>query len=523
MYLLPKLLPEEILIYLRKSRTDDPVLTVEEVLSKHEQMLDEWAERNLPDGTGKIPEVNRFREVASGETIDSRPAIKEMLRKIEAPQYKALLIVEPQRLSRGDLEDIGRLIKLLRYSNTIVITPVYSYDIRDERDRDAFERELKRGNEFLEYQKRIMWNGRVLSVENGNYLGTKAPYGYNRVKVKEGKRYCYTLEPNKDEAPFVPIVFEMYNEGFGAARIASRLDALGAPLRNKGKHWSPASIRNILNNEHYIGLVRWNYRKSVKIVKDGEVVSQRPRSEEYMLRKGKQVPLVDDELFKAVQEKLGNIPRNPKAYNLSNPLAGLVRCQCGRSMTMRGYKHPDGTPRCATRLVCTDQRNCGTCSCVADDVLDVVVGVLRDAVADFEVKLQNGSDDSAAQHALLLSRLEERLAEIEEREVAQWDKYTREGMPKPIFDRLNEELLAEKAEVSQELCRARATIPEPINFQERRVTFKAALAAMEDPDAPIKEKNELLKECIERITYSRPRGKSKHDAAPFTLDIQLRI
>ena len=39
--------PEEVLDYLRKSRADDPDLTVEEVLSKHETILDEWAQKNL--------------------------------------------------------------------------------------------------------------------------------------------------------------------------------------------------------------------------------------------------------------------------------------------------------------------------------------------------------------------------------------------------------------------------------------------------------------------------------------------
>ncbi|MBR5878311.1 MAG: recombinase family protein, partial [Akkermansia sp.] len=200
MWQIPPLSPDEIIMYLRKSRTDDPLLSVEEVLSKHEQMLDEWVERNLP-GIGRVPESNRFREIVSGETLESRPQVKEVLHRVESPHAKAVLIVEPQRLSRGDLEDIGRLVKLLRYSNTLVFTLQYNYDLRDERDRDNFERELKRGNEFLEYQKRIMGNGRLLAVENGWFIGNKAPYGYDRVSVKEGKKTCYTLSPNPDQAP----------------------------------------------------------------------------------------------------------------------------------------------------------------------------------------------------------------------------------------------------------------------------------------------------------------------------------
>ena len=145
--------PDEIIVYLRKSRADDPLLSVEEVLAKHEAILDEWVERNL---SSPIAETNKFREVVSGETIADRPEIQKVLKLIESPKIKAILTVEVQRLSRGDLEDAGRLIKLLRYTNTLVITPTKTYDLIDEYDRDAFERELKRGNEFLEYQKKTL-------------------------------------------------------------------------------------------------------------------------------------------------------------------------------------------------------------------------------------------------------------------------------------------------------------------------------------------------------------------------------
>ena len=140
---IPELLisPDELLLYLRKSRSDDPLLSVEEVLSKHETMLDEWCIRNMG---GKVPEENKFREIVSGETIEDRPEIKKVLSLIESPKYKAIIVVEVQRLSRGDLEDAGRLIKLLRYTSTKVITPTKTYDLNEEYDRDFFERELKR-------------------------------------------------------------------------------------------------------------------------------------------------------------------------------------------------------------------------------------------------------------------------------------------------------------------------------------------------------------------------------------------
>ena len=57
------------LLYLRKSRQDDPTETVEEVLAKHEAQLQEWAERELG---ARIPEENIYREIVSGESIDAR-------------------------------------------------------------------------------------------------------------------------------------------------------------------------------------------------------------------------------------------------------------------------------------------------------------------------------------------------------------------------------------------------------------------------------------------------------------------
>lgn len=541
MYILPKLLPEDILIYLRKSRTDDPALTVAEVLEKHEQRLDEWAAHNLPEGVGRIPEANRFREVASGETIESRPAIRALLRELESPKYKALLIVEPQRLSRGDLEDIGRIIKILRYSNTIVITPVYSYDMRDERDRDAFERELKRGNEFLEYQKRIMSAGRNQAAENGSYLGSKPPYGYRKTRIKEGKRYCYTLEPDPAEAQYVPIIFDLYNRGYGASRIAQHLDELGAPTRTGRKHWSEPSIRSILHNVHYAGLICWNWRKAVKTIKDGEVVTKRPLANDRIVVKGKHVPLVDDELFNAVREKLGSTPRNTKAHNLTNPLAGLLFCTCGSAMTRRTYKDRNGRERCEPRYLCNNQIHCKQGSCVTTDILDAVANTLRQTIADFEVKLDKGSDDTEQRHAQHLERLEARLAELEARELSQWDAYTRDGMPKPVFDKLNASLLAEKAEVNEALCQAKAIAPAPVDLHERLATFSEALDVLSDPDAPVAEKNKLLKACVDKITYAREKPQlikrapgvkkgmmfdspgGRWTAPEIKLDIQLRV
>lgn len=523
----PDITPEEIIDYLRKSRTDDPTLTVEETLAKHEQMLDDWVERNLP-GMGKVPESNRYREVVSGETIDSRPAVQNVLRRIESPKIKALLIVEPQRLSRGDLEDIGRLVKLLRYSNTLVITLQYIYDLRDERDRDLFERELKRGNEFLEYQKRIMNNGRLLSVQNGNFIGQKAPYGFKKVQIKEGKKRCFTLEPDPETAPVVKMIFEWYRDGIGMTRIADRLDELHIPAPDGGK-WVPDTIPRFLKNEHYIGKVVWNKRPTTRKIQDGEVIISRPNAEDYLVYEGKHPAIIEMELWDAVQQIRGTIPPNKKSNNFANPLAGLLFCKtCNRAMTRRTYKNKEGKERSAPRVACTDQRRCGTASATLQEVMDEVVKVLQSAIADFEIRIEKGQDDSMEIHRQMVDRMEKRLAELRELEIAQWDEKIKGLIPPHVFDRLNKQTLQEIEELQQSLCTAKDSIPEPVDLQEKVTTFRAALDALLDPEAPAREKNKLLKACIERIDFHRERVNGGHkrrgdQESPMELNFRLKV
>lgn len=525
MWQLPPLTPEEILDYLRKSQADDPTLTVEETLAKHEQRLDEWMDRNLP-GMGPVPEENKYREVVSGETIDSRPAFLEVLRRIESPKIKAIKCFDPQRLSRGSLKDIGRLVELLRYSNTIVITMQYTYDLRDDRDRESFERELMRGNDYLEYYKRIQHNGRMLSVSRGNYLGQRPPYGYRKITVKEGKDECPTLEPIPEQAKVVNMIFDLYAQGVGATTLSDRLNAMGIPSPAGGE-WLPETLLSILANVHYIGKVRWNYRATVKRVEDGEVKLSRPRAEDCLIYDGKQPAIISQELWDAVQDRRGKIPRNPKDKNGFNPLAGIMFCQCGKAMSARSFISK-GKEFAPPRYLCSQQRKCGGASAHMSTVLDRVAEALEDAVEDFELRIAQGTDNSETIHKQALERLEQRLLELKDLEVKQWDEKIRGKIPPHVFDKLNGDTLQEIEEVQQALCTARDSIPEPVDLPKKAKTFRAALAALRDPDAPAKEKNILLKACIERITYSRQRqGNNGHtkkgEETPILMEFQLRV
>lgn len=533
-------LPEETVVYLRKSRSDDPLMDVEEVLANHEKLLDDWAENNLG---GIIPEENKYREVVSGETLKDRPEILKLLRKIENPKIKAVAVVEPQRLTRGDLEDIGRMMKLLKHTHTLVATPQRIYDLTDDYDFDAFERELKRGNDYLEYTKKILNRGRLLSVSQGYFIGSIPPYGYEKTFVMDGKRKRPTLAEKSEEADTVRMIFDLYvNKDYGTTNICNILEELHIKPP-KGKYWSPYAVNDMLSNIHYIGKVKWNWRKTVLVVEDSEIIKTRPKAKDgdYLVYDGKHPAIVSEELFQAAQEKRGRTSRQKTSTELRNPFAGLLFCRCGRAMSLRFYKDKLGKERSAPRLLCDGQTRCRIGSCQYSEIVDRVCNTLEKHIHDFTVKLQSDEPEVISFHQEKIRLLERRLKELQEKELALWEMQSDPDvtlrMPSEIFRTLNEKTQAEKESVQQSLREAYETMPSPIDYAKKISTYQEALDSLRNDTITAKEKNRLLKFCIDRMEYYREppeRMKSGHSDkilvlganwsdTPIKLDVKMKV
>ena len=494
-------LPEEILVYLRKSRSDDPMLSVEEVLQRHQQILEEWIERNLD---GPIPEENYFREVVSGEQLETRPEMMKLLKLIESPKIKAVLVVEPQRLSRGDLEDCGKLIKLLRYTDTHVITPMKIYDITNEYDRDGFERELKRGNEYLEYTKKILKRGKVQSCKDGNFIGSVPPYGYNKTIVYDGRKKCPTLTINEQEAEVVRMIFDMYgNRDLGRATIAAELNRMGIKPRSN-ELWSRTSILSMLRNEVYLGKVKYGYNKTIHVVEDFTVRQTRKITGDYVLADGKHEPLISEELFNRCQKNNGKQAKVKSNKILSNPLASLIFCEeCGYALTYRTYN--DGITQ--ARYQCRRKEVHRAGSIIASRVWSAVADTLEAQIPNFEVELRENTGEERKRKEQAIALLQNRLADIERKEISLWEKYTEEAMPRDIFDKLKDKITREKEEVTLSLQNEKQIDSRGIDYKEKIVSFHQAVDALRDSEVSAAEKNKLLKKCVKRITFKIPHSE----------------
>lgn len=500
------------LIYLRKSRADGEHETVEEVLARHEKILQEYAVKMLGE---PLPESCIYREVVSGETIQDRPVIKNLLERIQNEPIKGVLTVEPQRLSRGDLSDCGTIIRAFRYTDTLVITPTKTYDLSDKFDRKFFEMELTRGNDYLEYVKEILMRGRIASVSEGNFIGSVPPYGYD--KIKNGK--SYTLVPN-DEADTVRLIFELWvNQALGTTSIANRLNSLGIKPR-KIEYWTNATIRDMLRNPVYIGKIRWNWRKTVKKYENGEIIKSRPKSdpESWMLTDGKHDPIISEELFNAAQERFGKSPRLKSEKQLVNPFAGLIRCECGRSMVYQPQR------KSAARIHCPNQPRCGNKSAAYDEIEEEIISSLNRIISEFKVKIADGSGSPQQIRENIVQKLIKELNNIETQQDKLYELLEQGIYTNAVFLKRNAALAEKRRLISIALEDAEKTLPKAINYSEKIVQISQALALLQNPDAPIKLKNELLKKVIREIRYSRKTAnRTKWDNTPVSLEVFLKF
>ena len=492
----PKFQPDEILEYLRKSRSDDPLLTVEEVLKKHEGLLNEWIAKNLD---APIPAENVYREVVSGETIQSRPEFKKLLKRIESPKIKAVLILECQRLGRPDLEEIGKISKLFRYTNTLIITPQRIFDLRDEWDREQFERELMRGNDYLEYTKKILRRGKEISLQSGNYINAVTPYGYEREWIIENKRKCPTLAIIENEAKVVRQIFDWYvNEGIGATKICQRLNDLGIKAR-KGGLWKKSSIVNMLKNEHYIGKVVIRKHIDVNTVVDQEIITQCVFNKDYEIVEGKHPAIIDEDTFYKANNKINKYPSVRPSATLVNPFAGILKCECGKVMIRRKNRN-------TFRYLCDEQMFCGNASVGENDLTEAVISHLKEKLKDLSAQVTDDDENQKEKHTEYVSLLESKYVELEKKEISLWEKYSEEKMPKQIFDKLMEKCMEEKQNLEDAIESAYNNVPVHINYKGAIASLHEAIETLSDDSVSASAKNKLLLSVVDKIVYRRPKA-----------------
>lgn len=509
------------IMYLRKSRQDDPNETIEEVLAKHEMQLQEWAERELGF---RIPETETYREIGSGESIAERSEIQKVLARLEDPAVIGCVCMEPSRLSRGDLSDCAKIIDTFRFSKSLVATPYMTYNMENKMERKFFQDELLRGNDYLEYTKAILWRGRVAACKNGAYIGTTPPYGYKKIKI--GK--LNTLEPVEDEAEVVRMVFDLYvKEDLTPYQIACKLNDMGVKAP-RGEKWVKDTIRHMIRNPHYAGYVEFNKIKKTQFLENGQVVTRKitQADEDVILSEGKHQAIITRETWEAAKRLVARNPRVNHEKELRNPFSGMIVCKnCGGAMFYHPYKKAEDRLHCRKRPPCYK-------SVKFSALYDAVIFALEHSeLPELELRLKNGDGNAHEIQRKLLAKLEKQMEDYRVQEDRQFELLeTNPNYSQEVFNRRNAELRQKMEECKSAIYKAKSSLPESVDYAERVEVMKKAIDILKDASATPAEKNKVLKAIVDRIEYSglpsdpinRVR-QTRNGVDPFNLDITLRL
>lgn len=521
-------------IYLRKSRAD---LEAEahgegETLIRHEKALLELAKKNKHNIT-KI-----YREIVSGETISARPEMQKLLEDVEQNLWEGVYVMEIERLARGDTIDQGIVAQAFKYTETKIITPMKTYNPNDEYDEEYFEFGLFMSRREYKTIKRRLQRGRIASVKEGKYIGSVAPYGYKRVKIKNAKGY--TLEINPEQAKVVKMIYNLYTMGelqedgtyekLGTVRIARKLDSMGIkPMINDT--WSKASIQDILKNPVYIGKIRWAYRGEVKTVRNNEIVITRPNANDYILVDGIHEPIIDEITFCKAQELLSNRAHPTVSTNnsLKNPLSGLVYCgKCETLMTRlaKSSKTPYDTLKCPNRY-------CDNISAPLYLVENIIIQELKKWLSDFKTqwnteKISTPYADAIKEKELMIQQVEEQLNKINEQRDRIYTFLEQGIYTVPVFTERNKKLTEQIQVAENTLCKFKNELDKLKKQAEKNDIFipraEHILDTYDDLDNVI-VKNEYLKELVEKVTYikNEPNRKGDRDNPNFEIRLYPKV
>lgn len=495
-------------IYLRKSRKDVALEKGSDcdTLTRHKNTLIELAHKQL------LPIEEIYEEVVSGDSIAARPQMQRLLNDVAEGKWNGVLVMEIERLARGDTSDQGIVAKTFTYSNTLIITPMKTFNPADEFDQEYFEFGLYMSRREYQTIKRRMHNGMIASCKEGNYIHNTPPFGYDRIRNQGSKGF--RLVPKPGESEIVKLIFEWYTKGvlqdngmykpIGTSLIAHKLNT-EYTIKPKNGVWTVATISSLLRNEHYLGYIVYGKRKREKVLQNGVLVDKWKRYDkgEYELYPGKHTALITQEVFDLAQEKLAKNPRRP-SKGITNPLAGVIKCGlCGRSMYRRPYQKRGQ----AASLICSE-KTCHNVSAKFELVENALLNAIEHWISGYEIQVNANIIDTSTLDAKisLLKESEKQLDNLRNQLERIYDAYENGIYDTTAFltrQKMTQNKIYETehsiANLNDEIKKER----EFIDKQEQLIPKAKKLLDIYKKTDDVQLKNDLLKSIFEKVVYTK--------------------
>lgn len=484
--------------YLRKSRKDleeekrqADLGNEYDTLERHRSQLQELAKIN------KINIIAEFQEVESGEFISERPEMQTMLRQVENDMVDAVLCMDLDRLGRGDMVDQGTIYRILKNSDTVIITPSEIINPADENQELTFSIKSLIAREELKSIVKRMQRGRKQSSREGKSISKKPAYGYCRDENLK-------LYPDPETKSVVEMIFTKAANGMGIRTIAEELDRLHIKPP-ASDHWERSSIGSIIQNEVYLGTIIWGKVKSTKI--NGKYTRKKVPREQWTITENAHEAIITEELFNKTNAAMHARwrPHLKNNYKLTNPLAGLLYCEnCGKAMTLQPRPNrPSGAIRCNNHICKGIQKGCNF-PLVEQQILITLEKMINQfELPEYEkkktkssIKLKEKALNKIIKEKEEVDQQNDNIHDLLEKGIYDIKTFqARQQIIKSKLDDLDKKITDVQEEINKELSQQTAN-------NEYIPRVKSVLEAYRSTD-DVEKKNKLLKSVIERVTYLR--------------------
>lgn len=290
--------------------------------------------------------------------------------------FDVLVVYDYDRLGR-DHADSQTICKLLLkrgiqvYSCNQPVEPDDPQNINIYNDQRVFSQTFGALKSAIEIHstRRRYWQGMGNKVKRGDLPHPSSPpYGYDPkvTDLGNGKSKIEVVITDAD-AEIVRQIYDRYLENKSYRDIANYLNDRGIPSPS-GKLWYYSTVKLVLTNPVYAGLVRWQHKRTFF----GKQKKQ-PASK-WVITKGNHPAIIREEIFWQVQSIIdAKSTIKGRASNATALLSGLVKCaHCGS--TMWAYNAGDDS-HAPPYYVCAKFhafRKCGN-KYIAMELLDSVV------------------------------------------------------------------------------------------------------------------------------------------------------
>lgn len=338
--------------------------------------------------------VAHYEDKAMTGTNDRRPAFQQMIKDAEKANWKYVIVYSLDRFAR-DRYDSAVYKRQLKNCGVKVLSAMEN--ISDDPSGILMESLLEGLAEY--YSKELSQKIRRGMADNAQrcMVNGSLPLGY--VRGADGR---YAI----DEAE-AAVVRQIYSRVSDGERFCDIIDDLNnrSILTKSKKHWNRSSFNKLLSNERYIGTY---------IYGDVRIPGGIP-------------PIIDADLFEAVQHRLGQkpnprtsaVPQRRRRENSIYLLTGKIYCgSCHEAMTGISGHSKTGSPY--YYYVCKKKRESHTCdkrNVPRDYIEQMVAKALRDtmltdaaieALADAAMEYQRNNETKFE-----VQTLKQRLSEVE--------------------------------------------------------------------------------------------------------------